>query len=122
MRPDRLLVHVGEPVSAAWGALPSTVTHVQSADAEIDDADGDENGPAVAVVRLSESEHESKSDIDLESEDEREKPDRATARLTRIRERYPNARILAYTVDDDPDAAIDARMGTVITVVPLRKL
>jgi len=112
MRPDRLLVHVGEPVSAAWGALPSTVTHVQSADAEIDDADGDENGPAVAVVRLSESEHESKSDIDLESEDEREKPDRATARLTRIRERYPNARILAYTVDDDPDAAIDAsRLG-----------
>jgi len=101
-------LHLGEPVDAPWAKLPE---NTRLRDADEGDAEsgrpGSDGGaasargtavareatPAAVVVRLLDAE---------ESLD----------RLVAVRERYPDAPVLAYSTGDDPDAAIDAsRLG-----------
>ena len=99
-------LHLGEPVDATWGDLPER-TRVRRGDEDVNedgnpdaggnwDADGkpDAGGdPDRVVVRLRDGED-------------------ASDRLGSVRERYPDAAVLAYSVGDRPDAAIDAsRLG-----------
>ncbi|PAU84706.1 histidine kinase [Halorubrum salipaludis] len=115
MTPEEPSVHVGEPVDAAWGALPEGTQTIREPAERGVDAD-----PPVVIVRLrgaAESDGGAESDrggSDASDGSEAHGAGRATApvRIETIRERYPNARILAYSVRDDPDAAIDAsRLG-----------
>ena len=106
-------VHLGEPVDAAWGELPEE-TRVRPAS---DPAGGDGEGPERLVVRLRGG--GSTDGGDAGAADEAAGAGRATGRgavaldrLGAVRDRYPNATVLAYTVGDNPDAAIDAsRLG-----------
>ena len=105
-------LHLGEPVDAAWGDLPEE-TRVRRGDDDVNedgrpdasgdpDADGNpdadggpdaDGNPDRVVVRLRDGED-------------------ASDRLGSVRERYPDAAVLAYSVEDRPDAAIDAsRLG-----------
>jgi hypothetical protein len=106
-------VHLGEPVDAAWGELPEE-TRVRPAS---DPAGGDGEGPERLVVRLRDG--GSADDGDAGAADDAASAGRATGRgavardrLGAVRDRYPDATVLAYTIRDDPDAAIDAsRLG-----------
>ena len=94
MGPDRPVLHVGDRgdlPDEPWTDLPDgTVGTGPDGAAEVD---GDAAGPVV-VVRLGASDGD------------------ASERLRRVRERFPDAPVLAYTADDDADAAIDAsRLG-----------
>jgi len=88
-------LHHGEPVDAAWGELPDE-TRVRRVDEAASDADRNPDGdadPENVVVRLRDGED-------------------ALDRLGAVRDRYPDATVLAYSVDDLPDTAIDAsRLG-----------
>ena len=84
MSPDRPTLHVGDPVDATWSTLPNGTRRVGNAIGSMHD------DPAAVVIRL--------NPVDGSPAD----------RLARIRERFPDTRILAYSVDDSPDAAIDA--------------
>ena len=87
--PPEPTLHLGEPVDAAWGKLPEG-TRVSRA---IGDANRDDGRPERVLVRLREDGGQGD-------------------RLESVRDRYPDATVLAYSVEDDPDAAIDAsRLG-----------
>ncbi|ELZ58919.1 signal-transducing histidine kinase [Halorubrum hochstenium ATCC 700873] len=126
MTAEGTVVHVGEPVDAAWGTLPEGTRTVE--DPESPEFGRGEAASAV-VVRLAEP---AESDGRAEGgESDRTDRNGRTGRSDRtdaggrvaglaaapvgieaVRERCPDARILAYTVRDDPDAAIDAsRLG-----------
>jgi len=102
MRTDRPTLHVGDRddlPDAPWTGLPAETTRIapseggEGALGVADDGDPP-GGDPVVVVRL---------ESDAES---------AVERLRGVRARFPDAPILAYTADDDPDAAIDAsRLG-----------
>ncbi|QKG92221.1 PAS domain-containing protein [Halorubrum salinarum] len=95
--PGESTLHLGEPVDAAWGALPEGTRTVPHGGRE---SDGDGVGcPDAVIVRLRDG-----------AAGERGRAVRD--RLRAVRDRYPDATTLAYTVEDDPDAAIDAsRIG-----------
>ena len=121
--PAKRTLHLGEPVDAAWGELPEE-TRVRRPSDVGSDADGDPEGdrgpkadsdpepdsaPERVVVRL-------RDDRDREAAD-RTRDGSASADLAisgravaldTLRDRYPDAELLAYSVDDHPDAAIDA--------------
>ena len=95
MAADRPTVHVGERAdlpNAPWTTLPAEIIWVTSIERTGKRAEAEET--PIAVVRLG-------------------SPAGATTeRLRRVRERFPDAPVLAYSADDDPDAAIDAgRLG-----------
>ncbi|EMA59459.1 PAS domain-containing protein [Halorubrum kocurii] len=111
MTPEETPLHVGEPVDAAWGTLPDgTRTTRELTERGVDGG----SEPSVVVVRLrGEAESNGRTEPIRSDGDERDS-DRATApvRVETIRGRYPDVRIIAYSVCDDPDAAIDAsRLG-----------
>jgi len=95
MAADRPTVHVGDRAglpSAPWTALPAEMIWVTSSEVVRERAEPE--ATPVVVVRLG-----SAAAADAE-------------RLRRVRERFPDAPTLAYSADDDPDAAIDAgRLG-----------
>ena len=95
MGTDRPTLHVGDRdglPDAAWTSLPAETTRI--APSEPAERDDRFKKDAVVVVRLDAGE---------------EGP---AERLRRVRERFPDAPVLAYSADDDPDAAIDAnRLG-----------
>ena len=95
MGTDRPAIHVGDRdglPDAAWTSLPAGTTRI--ALSELAERDAPFKKDAVVVVRL-----------DAGATD-------AAERLRRVRERFPDAPALAYSADDDPDAAIDAnRLG-----------
>ena len=95
MAADRPTVHVGDRAglpSAPWTALPAEMIWVTSSEFVRERAEPE--ATPVVVVRLG-----SAAAADAE-------------RLRRVRERFPDAPTLAYSADDDPDAAIDAgRLG-----------
>ena len=95
MGTDRPALHVGDRdglPDAAWTSLPAETTRI--APSEPAERDDRFKKDAVVVVRLDAGE---------------EGP---AERLRRVRERFPDAPVLAYSADDDPDAAIDAgRLG-----------
>ena len=104
-------LHVGDPVDAAWGTLPDgTRTVREQTEWDVDE----ETEPSVVVVRLRGG-TESDGGTERVRDDSGERDtDRATALVgaETIRERYPDAQVIAYSVRDDPDAAIDAsRLG-----------
>ena len=87
-------VHVGTPVDEPWGELPDgtrTIADVSEAPGSPEDAGGERD---LVVVRLD----------DGGTTDETAR----TARLRRVRERFPDASVLTYTAADDVDAANDA--------------
>ena len=111
MTPEGPAIHVGEPVDAAWGTLPDRTRTIRTL-AEWED-DG-ETQPSVAVVRLKGDTESTKRTERIRSDGHRSDTDRATSlvEVEAVRERYPDTRIIAYSVRDDPDAAIDAsRLG-----------
>ena len=96
--PGETTLHLGEPVDAGWGRLPEGARTVPS-DGEGDAGDGDVGCPDAVVVRL-------------RGGAAAERGAAVRDRLRAVRDRYPDAATLAYTVEDDPDAAIDAsRLG-----------
>jgi len=110
MTPEAPPLHLGAPVDEAWGTLPDGTRTVREVPEGGVDGDAE---PSVVVVRLRGSE----SDDDSErghSNGTRPDSHRATApvEVEAIRARYPDTPLLAYSVRDDPDAAIDAsRLG-----------
>ncbi|RLM76440.1 PAS domain-containing protein [Halorubrum sp. Atlit-26R] len=117
------ILHVGDPVDAAWGKLPDE-TRVRGVSEVASDAgadgDGDsDGGPERVVVRLRDDGGRVDGDAAGPSGDGGAAADLALGDdavavdyLGSLRERYPDATVLAYTVRDDPDAAIDAsRLG-----------
>jgi PAS domain S-box-containing protein len=95
MGTDRPVLHVGDRddlPDARWTSLPAETTRIASVDGVGRPAEL-EPEPAV-VVRVESSGAD------------------PAGRLSRVRERFPEAPVLAYSVDDAPDAAIDAgRLG-----------
>lgn len=111
MTPEGTPLHVGDPVDATWGTLPDgTRTIRESAKWE----DDEETEPSVVVIRLKGAAESNGRTEHVPNDGSGPDTDRATAlvRAKTIRERYPDTRIIAYSVHDDPDAAIDAsRLG-----------
>ncbi|VTT87228.1 diguanylate cyclase/phosphodiesterase (GGDEF & EAL domains) with PAS/PAC sensor(s) [Halorubrum sp. DM2] len=120
MTPEGTIVHVGEPVDAAWGTLPNgtrTVGEVTRSETGRDEA------TSAVVVRVADSVGSDGRAGGNESDrtgrnDGTDAGERvaglaaAPVEIEAVRERYPDARVLAYTVRDRPDAAIDAsRLG-----------
>jgi len=93
MGTDRPTLHVGDRdglPDAPWTSLPAETTRSALSELGVVNADGQFKRGAAVVVRLEAGEGD------------------AAERLRRVRERFPRAPILAYSADDDPDAAIDA--------------
>ncbi|MGM0447642.1 MAG: PAS domain-containing protein [Methanobacteriota archaeon] len=120
MSAERTL-HVGEPVDAAWGELPEATRvrragDVESGAGEEREADDD---PRRVVVRLRDEGDRDDPDASGPSGAGTANADLvvsggATALdgLRAVSDRYPDASVLAYSVRDRPDAAIDAsRLG-----------
>ncbi|OYR59109.1 histidine kinase [Halorubrum ezzemoulense] len=114
-------LHLGEPVDAAWGELPAE-TRVRRASEVASDADRDPDrsvDPARVVVRLFDDETRGDRDAPELNGDGAagrglsvERDAAALDRLESVRNRYPDAAVLAYSAGDDADAAIDAsRLG-----------
>lgn len=111
-------LHVGEPVEAAWGELADE-TRVRRANEAASGADGNPGGdgdsdaaavPERVVVRLRDDGDlgDGAATADLAGGGDAV----ALDRLASVRDRYPDATMLAYSVRDLPDAAIDAsRVG-----------
>ncbi|WP_193365833.1 PAS domain-containing protein [Halorubrum distributum] len=117
--PAEPTLHVGDPVDDPWGELPEPTRVRRASDGgsgatEESESDG---GPERLVVRLREDGDDGgasgqsgsgRANADLAAGDGAV----ATDGLRALCDRYPDATILAYTVDDAPDAAIDAsRLG-----------
>ncbi|WP_256402384.1 PAS domain-containing protein [Halorubrum salinum] len=117
MRPDRPVVHVGDRLDAAWAVLPADTISLSPADrSDLGDdiaaavstrtttPDGTREDAAetatdsVVVVRVGTAAGSAPSRLDT---------DTATV-LRSVRTRFPEAKLLAYSAEDDPDAAIDA--------------
>ena len=81
------VIHVGPPVDEPWAALPDDAPTTRTDPEDWDDA-GDGGGRSVVVVRLDGGD--------------------AAVSVRDVSERFPDAATIAYTVDDDVDAAIDA--------------
>ncbi|MFC5135440.1 MULTISPECIES: PAS domain-containing protein [Haloferacaceae] len=102
-------LHVGSVPNASWSVLPEgtrTVSRVPEADA----------GDDVVVVLLRLDGDPTESDDDRPDERHRDGREERTERgertdrgerLRRVSDRFPETPILAYTADDDVDAAID---------------
>ncbi|TKX54313.1 PAS domain S-box protein [Halorubrum sp. SP3] len=114
-------LHVGEPVEAAWGELPEE-TRVRRASEFASGADSGREAaddPDRVVVRLRVDRERDDPDAAEPSGGGAADADLAAGgdavaldRLGSVRDRYPDATVLAYTVRDDSDAAIDAsRLG-----------
>ncbi|WP_049983628.1 PAS domain-containing protein [Halorubrum sp. BV1] len=117
MRPDRPVVHVGDRLDAAWAVLPADTiflspadrsdlgddiatavsTRASAPDGTHEDAAATATDPVV-VVRVGTASGSALSHLDTDT----------SGVLRSIRARLPEARILVYSAEDDPDAAIDA--------------
>ena len=120
MSAERTL-HLGDPVDAAWGDLPEATSVRRASDAEggTDEEREADPDPARVVVRLRDDRDRDDRDASGPSGAGTANADLAVSdgtvalgRLRAVRDRYPDASVLAYSVRDRPDAAIDAsRLG-----------
>jgi len=116
MRPDRPVVHVGDRLDAEWATLPADTVSVTPADRS--DL-GDDIAAAVSTqTTASDGTHEDATTatdpvvvirVGTASGSALSRLDTDTAGVLRsVRRRLSEAQILAYSAEDDPDAAIDA--------------
>ena len=120
------MLHVGEPVDAEWGEIPEQSCVRRWRDVA-NGTDGAASGTDIAAVAAADADPNA---VVVRLRDDSERPERdahsglngnvehvgdggvPVDRLGAFRDRFSDARILAYTVRDDPDAAIDAsRLG-----------
>ncbi|TKX75616.1 PAS domain S-box protein [Halorubrum sp. GN11_10-6_MGM] len=104
--PAESTLHLGAPVDAAWGRLPEG-TRVGPANGDADASDGS-GGSGAGDGSGGSGAGDAPERVVVRLRDDEDPGDR----LGSVRSRYPDAAVFAYSVDDLPDAAIDAsRLG-----------
>jgi len=101
-------LHLGEPVDAPWARLPESARVRGADESEVGSGRAGSDGESAATGETAVTREATPTAVVVRLRD----AEGAADRLAAVRGRYPDAPVLAYSADDDPDAAIDAsRLG-----------